>query len=150
MVLLNHILGGYFGSRLMKNIREEKGLTYGINSSIHALKHDAFLLVGIDVNKENCTVALSEIKSEIKRLQEVGIDLGELETAKHHLLGSLQLETANPFSVLEKIKTIRLHNLNNNFYSILLEGIQVSNQDTLIRIAQTHLNENNFFELSVG
>ena len=150
MVLLNHILGGYFGSRLMKNIREEKGLTYGINSSIHALKHDAFLLVGTDVNKENCTVALSEIKSEIKRLQEVGIDLGELETAKHHLLGSLQLETANPFSVLEKIKTIRLHNLNNNFYSILLEGIQVSNQDTLIRIAQTHLNENNFFELSVG
>lgn len=150
LVLLNHILGGYFGSRLMKNIREEKGLTYGINSSIHALKHDAFLLVGTDVNKENCTVALSEIKSEIKRIQEVGIDLGELETAKHHLLGSLQLETANPFSVLEKIKTIRLHNLNNNFYSILLEGIQVSNQDTLIRIAQTHLNENNFFELSVG
>ncbi|MDZ7650666.1 MAG: pitrilysin family protein [Cytophagales bacterium] len=150
LVLLNHILGGYFGSRLMKNIREEKGLTYGINSSIHALKNDAFLLIGTDVNKENRTVALSEIKSEIMRLGEENIDRAELETAKHHLLGSLQLETANPFSVLEKIKTIRLHNLNSDFYSILFEGIQASNSDTLTRVAQANLNENSFCELSVG
>jgi zinc protease len=150
LVLLNHILGGYFGSRLMKNIREEKGLTYGINSSIHALKNDAFLLIGTDVNKENRSLAVSEIKSEIKRLQEEDIDLAEVETAKHHLLGSLQLETANPFSVLEKIKTIRLHDLNSDFYSILFKGIQVSNPDKLTRIAQAHLNENRFFELSVG
>lgn len=149
LVLLNHILGGYFGSRLMKNIREEKGLTYGINSSIHALKHDAFLLIGTDVNKENRTVAFSEIKSEIMGLQE-SIELAELETAKHHLLGSLQVETANPFSVLEKIKTIRLHNLDGDFYSALFKGIQTSSSDTLTRIAQTYLNEDSFFELSVG
>ncbi|MDZ7650604.1 MAG: insulinase family protein [Cytophagales bacterium] len=42
---MNHIFGGYFGSRLMKNIREDKGLTYGIYSSINNLKNDAYLVI---------------------------------------------------------------------------------------------------------
>lgn len=150
IVLLNHILGGYFGSRLMKNIREEKGLTYGIHSSINTLKNDAFFLIGTDVNKENRELALSEIKAEIRRLRENTIDTEELETAKNHLLGSLQLETANPFSVLEKIKTIRLNQLNSDFYSDLFDGIRVTNSEAIKSIAQSHLHEENLYQVSVG
>lgn len=150
IVLLNHILGGYFGSRLMKNIREEKGLTYGIHSSINTLKNDAFFLIGTDVNKENRELALSEIKAEIRRLRESTIETEELETAKNHLLGSLQLETANPFSVLEKIKTIRLNQLNSDFYSDLFDGIRITNSEAINRIAQLQLHEEKLFEVSVG
>lgn len=150
IVLLNHILGGYFGSRLMKNIREEKGLTYGIHSSINTLKKDAFFLIGTDVNKENRELAILEIKEEIRRLRENTIHTEELETAKNHLLGSLQLETANPFSVLEKIKTIRLNQLNSDFYSDLFDGIQITNSEAIKSIAQSHLHEESLFEVSVG
>jgi len=150
LVLLNHILGGYFGSRLMKNIREEKGLTYGIHSSISTLKNDAFFLIGTDVNKENRELALSEIKSEIRRLRKNPIEPEELETAKNHLLGSLQLETANPFSVVEKIKAIRLNQLNSDFYSSLFDSIRSADSIVMNRIAQLHLNEDSLFEMSVG
>lgn len=150
LILLNHILGGYFGSRLMKNIREEKGLTYGIHSSINTLKNDAFFLIGTDVNKENRELALSEIKAEVRKLRENIIETDELETAKNHLLGSLQLETANPFSVVEKIKTIRLNELIDDFYSSLFDAIRITNSETIKSIAQSHLHENDLFEVSVG
>ena len=62
LLFLNHILGGYFGSRLMKNIREEKGLTYGIQSSINSLMNESFMVIGADVNKENESLIFREIE----------------------------------------------------------------------------------------
>ncbi len=97
LLLFNHILGGYFGSRLMKNIREEKGLTYGIYSSINPFAHESFFVIGADVNKENRDLALDEIRKEIKRMRTEAVDASELEIARNHFLGSLQSEVANPF-----------------------------------------------------
>lgn len=150
LVLLNHILGGYFGSRLMKNIREEKGLTYGIHSSLNTLKNDALFLIGTDVNRETQDIVFSEIKSEINRLIEEPVDWTELEITKNHLLGSLQLETANPFSILEKIKAIRLNQLDPEFYSTLFTNILTTDAATLKRVAQSHLQTESLFEVSVG
>jgi len=150
LVLLNHILGGYFGSRLMKNIREEKGLTYGIHSSLNTLKNDALFLIGTDVNRETQDIAFAEIKSEINKLIEEPVERTELEITKNHLLGSLQLETANPFSILEKIKAIRLNQLNPNFYSTLFTDILTTDAATLKRVAQSHLQTVSLFEVSAG
>ncbi|MBL7872329.1 MAG: insulinase family protein [Cyclobacteriaceae bacterium] len=149
-VLLNHILGGYFGSRLMKNIREEKGLTYGIHSSINALKNDALFIISTDVNKENQKLAISEIKAEIIKLQENLVGLNELEITKNHLLGSIQLETANPFSIAEKIKTIRLNQLKPDFYSTLYNNIMSSNSEMIQHVAKSYLDVESLFEASVG
>ncbi len=150
LILLNHILGGYFGSRLMKNIREEKGLTYGIHSSVNALRNDALFIIGTDVNKENLKLAMSEIKAEIIKLQETNVELSELEITKNHLLGSLQLEAANPFSIVEKIKTIRLNQLNPNFYNSLFNDIVSSDAEMIRRVAQSYLDAETLFEVSVG
>jgi predicted Zn-dependent peptidase len=149
-VLLNHVLGGYFGSRLMKNIREEKGLTYGIHSSINALKNDTLFLIGTDVNRENQKLAISEIKAEIIKLQENFIELAELEITKNHLLGSLQLETANPFSIVEKIKAIRLNQLKPDFYNTLFNNIASSDAEMIRHVAQSYLDVETLFEVSVG
>lgn len=149
ITLLNHLLGGYFGSRLMKNIREEKGLTYGIHSSISTLKHDAFFVIGTDVNKENRKSALEEIKKEISSLCEKPLDSTELELGRNHLLGSLQLETANPFAVMEKIKTIRLNQLSTDFYSRLFATLQETESIALQEAAQKYLGDQ-LFEVSVG
>lgn len=149
LVLLNHIFGGYFGSRLMKNIREEKGLTYGIYSSINNLRYDAFLVIAADVNRINKDIAISEIKNEFNLLSSNLIGAQELQTAKNHLLGSLQLEIANPFSVIEKIKTIHLYELDEDYYNNLFLDILDLNEFILQDAANQHLRDG-FIEVTVG
>ncbi|MBX2943716.1 MAG: insulinase family protein, partial [Cyclobacteriaceae bacterium] len=122
ILIINHYLGGYFGSRLMKNIREEKGLTYGISSSVNSFKNGSILLIGTDVNKENRLLAISEIVKEIDLLQS-SIDSEELELAKRHFIGSLQGEMASPLSILGKVKNLELHQLPSNYYQVLIDKI---------------------------
>jgi len=150
VVFLNHILGGYFGSRLMKNIREEKGLSYGISSSIQALKHDCFMAIGADVNKENRMLATKEIKLELDKLCNDKIKHEEIETARYHFIGSLQSELSTPFAHAEKIKTILLHNLPVNFYQRMIERINTITDADLVNIAQKHFTADSFTEVAVG
>lgn len=150
LLLLNHILGGYFGSRLMKNIREEKGLTYGIYSSVNPFKNDCLFSIGADVGKEKTDLALSEIKSELQKLTSKLIAAEELDTAKNHFMGSLQLEIASPFSALDKIKNLRLNNLASDYYQKLFDSIRSATPTTLQSIANNYLLTDNLFEISVG
>jgi predicted Zn-dependent peptidase len=150
LLLLNHILGGYFGSRLMKNIREEKGLTYGIYSSINPFKEDCLFSIGADVGKEKRDLAITEIKRELNRLIQDLISYEELTTAKNHFLGSLQLEVANPFSCLDKIKSTRLNGLGGDYYNRLLSVINSSNVNTLQSIAVKYLTPSDMHVVAVG
>ena len=150
MLLLNHILGGYFGSRLMKNIREEKGLTYGIHSSINSLQRDGFFMIGADVNKENKDLAFQEINREMFRLREEEIGEEELAIAANHFLGALQLEVANPFSVTEKVKNIHLNQLPSDYYQIIFDKVSTATPQQLTAIATTHFAAENLYKVSVG
>ena len=150
LLLLNHILGGYFGSRLMKNIREEKGLTYGIYSTISPFKHDCMFSIGADVNKNNIELTVNEIKKELASLTRDLIPEEELEVAKNHLLGSFQLEVANPFSTLDKIKSIRLNQLNENYYHNLFSSLKLASPVNLQAVAQKYFDPENLIEVSVG
>jgi zinc protease len=149
-VFLNHILGGYFGSRLMKNIREEKGLSYGISSSLHALKHDSYLMIGADVNRENMTLTFEEIGKELKRLRTEPIDAEELETARNHFTGSLQSEITTSFAHADKIKTILLYNLPGEHYQNMIRRIDAITADDLLHTASTYFKEDSFIEVAVG
>lgn len=149
-LLLNHILGGYFGSRLMKNIREEKGLTYGIYSSLSPNLHHSSFSIGADVNIDKCDETLREIGNELTRLKDELISEEELLVAKNHFLGSLQLEVSNPFSVTEKLKTIHLFDLPSDFYANLFDRIGKTNAKDLKQLAQKHFVLEDFFTVQVG
>ncbi len=123
-VMFNHILGGFFGSRLMKNIREEKGLTYGIYSSMNHLLRDSFWVIGAEVNQQNAGRAIEEIKHEIKVLQDELVSEQELEIARNYFIGSWQSENSTLFSVAEKVKNTHLYGLSDNYYTSLMEHIQ--------------------------
>jgi predicted Zn-dependent peptidase len=150
LLLFNHILGGYFGSRLMKNIREEKGLTYGIYSSINPFRHDSFFVIGADVNKENRDLALDEIRKEIKRMRTELVDAEELEIARNHFLGSLQSEVANPFSVTDKIKNIHLNGLPKDYYPKLFRRINSMTSKDLTSVGEQYVHEDMMFVATVG
>ncbi|MCX8491210.1 MAG: insulinase family protein [Cyclobacteriaceae bacterium] len=150
LLLANHILGGYFGSRLMKNIREEKGLTYGIHSSVNSYLNSGVFSISTETNKDKSEQAISEIEKEVKKLLTVRVEKAELETAKNHFLGNLQLEISNPFAVTEKLKNIRLNKLATFYYQDLYKAINATTDKELLRITNEHLIPTSFYFVLVG
>lgn len=150
LLMLNHVFGGFFGSRLMKNIREEKGLTYGIYSSMVTLKHDGYLSIGADVNDENREIVIEEIRAELKSLQAQPINSNELITARNHFIGSLQAEITTPFAHADKIKNIILYKLPDNFYQSLINKIESLNSKDLLHTAHRYFDDSEFHVVSVG
>ena len=150
LLFVSHILGGYFGSRLMKNIREEKGLTYGISASVHAQKHASFLAIGADVNKENVDLTFEEIRKELKILRTQSISSGELETTRNHFIGSLQSEITTPFAHADKIKTIQLFGLQPDHYQKMIRRIDSITATEIAETAEKYLMEDSFVQVAVG
>ncbi|MFN7260505.1 MAG: M16 family metallopeptidase [Cyclobacteriaceae bacterium] len=150
LLLANHILGGYFGSRLMKNIREEKGLTYGIHSSVTSYLNSGVFSISTETNKNKADQTISEIEKEIEKLLSVPVDKTELGTAKNHFLGNLQLEVSNPFAITEKLKNIRLNKLPVRYYQDLYRAINATTDRELLRITNGHLSPAGFHLVSVG
>jgi zinc protease len=150
VLLVSYLLGGFFGSRLMKNIREEKGLTYGISSSVNTFKNDSLLVIGADVNKDNVSLAVSEIKKELKRIGEELVEAQELLLAKNHFIGSLQTDMANLFAVEEKIKNIHLNNLPEDYYQKLLARVDSITAMQILSISQKYFGVETLFEVVAG
>ncbi len=150
VLFLNHILGGYFSSRLMKNIREDKGLSYGISSSLHALKNDSYLVIGADVNRENLNLTFEEIRKELKQLRTEKIEEEELNLARNHFIGSLQLEITTSFAHADKIKNIILFNLSSQHYQNMINRVEAITAENLIEIANQYFSEDTFVEVAVG
>ncbi len=122
--ILNEILGGYFGSRLMQNIREEKGYTYGIHSSIVTLQEGGYFVIGTDVKREFTKNTIEEIEKELQLLIDVAVSENELETVKSFMLGSFVGDIQTPFSIADKYKTIFFHGLGYDYYDRFFARIQ--------------------------
>ncbi|MEM6841895.1 MAG: pitrilysin family protein [Bacteroidota bacterium] len=150
MRVLNTVLGGYFGSRLMKNIREEKGLTYGIYSSVVNLQEAGYLVIGTDVKKEHTQAALTEIYREIATLRDRPIDSNELNTVKNYMAGRLLTSVDTPFALAEKFKSIYLYNLNYAYFQEYLKVLHEAQAGPIQALAQRYFREENWFEVVVG
>jgi predicted Zn-dependent peptidase len=141
-LLANHILGGYFGSRLMKNIREEKGLTYGIYSGVQHMQLASMLTIGADVNKENLDAAISAIQDELNAL--VNIDADELNTARNHFIGSLQNDVNTIFAATDKIRTLYLNNLPADYYRDLILKLDGMSLEDIKKAAEKYFRPQDF------
>ncbi len=144
----NHLLGGFFGSRLMKNIREDKGLTYGINSGLVQLKHASYWMIGAEVNARLVDQAIAEIRKEVEALAGFN-DEDELETAKTHLMGSFQSEINSPFQLVEKFKNIWLHGLGYDYYDRYFTTIEEFDGEKLRNTASKYLSTTDWTEVVV-
>jgi predicted Zn-dependent peptidase len=138
--LLVNVFGGYFGSRLMRNIREDKGLTYGIYSSVAPRELGANLIIGTDVKGESADFAVSEIEMEMRRLQEELIPAEELETVKNYLLGKFANELSTVFEQCDKYKTLVFMNLSSGYYTEFVQQTEAADAETLRELAREYLN----------
>ena len=150
MLLLNEILGGYFGSRLMKNIREEKGLTYGISSNLALFGQAGYFVIGTDVKREFTQQTIDEIHKEIKILQTELISGSELEVVKNYMVGSFAGSLNTPFDIIDRYKVIFSENLPLNFYRNYIPNIGQISDIMLLEAANKYLDINSLFEIVVG
>lgn len=139
LLLVNHLLGGFFGSRLMKNIREKKGLTYGIHASVQPYRHDSLWSISADVNKVNLEIARAEIQNEMQELADAEVSDAELQVCKNHFLGALVADVGTPFSVMEKMRTVFLHGLPQNHYQHLFDTIRQIDRARFREVARRYL-----------
>jgi zinc protease len=150
MLVTNELLGGYFGSRLMKNIREEKGFTYGISSNMPSFRRDGYFLIGTDVNKENTQQTLDEIQKEIRILQTEPVPQEELETVKNFMAGEFVGSLNTPFEIADRFKVILLDGMPADFLTTYIERLRSVTQEDIMSTASKYLAEGSLREVVVG
>ena len=150
MQILNTILGGYFGSRLMSNIREDKGYTYGIGSGVASLLHDGFFYISTEVGVDVTAATLTEIYKEIEILQQNKVAEDELNLVKNYLLGTFLRSVDGPFAMSDKFTSIKDYGLTNEFYKAYVNYIKQAKAEDLTLLAQKYLNKKDLSELVVG
>lgn len=149
-LLLNEVFGGYFGSRLMQNIREDKGLTYGIYSHLVSLKNNAYFVISSDVKKEKLQLAIDEIHKEIERLKTEPVGANELQQVKNYLKGSIRNTLTTPFAVTDKLKNLHLYDLGVDFYDRLFDEIDETASELLLDLANNLLFKDRLSQIVVG
>ena len=150
MKVLNTLLGGYFGSRLMTNLREDKGYTYGIGSAIVPLLHSGYFFISCEVGGEVTRDALTQIEVELNRLCDETISEQELKLVRNYMLGSFLRGNDGPFALADSYREIMEEGLGNEFHYSMLEVIQTITPSQLQALACKYLGPSEMHQLVVG
>jgi predicted Zn-dependent peptidase len=148
--ILDSILGGYFGSRLMKNIREDKGYTYGISSSLSSLDLTGYKVISTEVGQKNSQKAIDEIYREIRLLQQIPVGKEEMTVVRNYMSGGMLRMFDGPFALAESFRSAWEFDLDNRYYYRLAEKIKSIDQDEITELARTYYNIDDLYEVTVG
>lgn len=147
---LSVILGGYFGSRLMSNIREDKGLTYGIGAMCVAQEESGYFGISTEVKGDSAKIALTEIYKEIKRLREELISNDELALVKNYIMGQVLKSADGPFAQASLLKNMHIQSADFSYYYSYEKFLNSLNAISLRELANTYLKEEELCEVVVG
>lgn len=150
LFVLNTLYGGYFGSRLMSNIREEKGYTYGIYSSLASYPHDSFIEISADVGKEVRTQAMEEIGREMDILRREPVDAEELEIVKNYLEGKLLRSTDGPYKMGDALKNLMATGQDETYFREFIKALHTITPEDLLETAKTYFDFERLYKISVG
>ncbi len=148
--VVNTILGGYFGSRLMANIREDKGYTYGIGSGLSSFVNAGYFYISTEVGADVTTKALDEIYKEVKKLREEPVGADELETVKNYILGQFLRSVDGPFTLAEKFKAIKDFDLGYDYYEKYFKSVKAVTTNEIMELANKYLQEKDLIECVAG
>ena len=149
MVVLNALFGGYFGSRLMSNIREEKGYTYGIYSSLSPEVSGGSLVIQTETGTAVAEDAVKEVYKEMDLLRNELVDEEELLLVKNYLLGGILGDLDGPFSIMRRWKSLILNGFDVNYFYNNVQLYKTITPDTLQQLAQKYLVPSEFYEVVV-
>lgn len=150
MYVLNTILGGYFGSRLMTNIREDKGYTYNIYSSLDMMNADGYFYVSTEVGNDFVTATIQEIYLELEKLRETLISPEEIEMVRSFLMGHLLTQLDGAFNIAELIRSYTVKGVSLSSFEELVRTIKTIQPEALRDLARKYFQQKDLFELIVG
>ncbi len=148
-MVLNNILGGFFGSRLMSNIREEKGYTYGIYSHFKNYRDESEWLIATEVGRTVSEATIKEIYFEMEKLTREPVPDDELYLVRNQLMGGLLSRLDGPFEIMARWKSYILNNLDAQFFYDSIETIKTISAPELQELARTYFKPDSFYELTV-
>jgi len=149
VMVLNNIFGGYFGSRLMSNIREDKGYTYGIHSFLRDHIQQSGWLISTEAGKDVCEAAITEVYKEMKRLQDEPVGEDEMQLVRNYMMGSILGDLDGPFHIIARWKNYILNELDGNYFYHAINTIRTVSPEELQQLAKKYLNPDEFYELVV-
>ncbi len=149
VMVLNTLFGGFFGSRLMSNIREEKGYTYGIYSYIQNHVQESAWVISTEAGKDVSEATIEEVYKEMRILREEKIGDEELLLVRNYMIGGILGELDGPFQIMAKWKNIILNDMDENYFYDSVHEIKSVNADQLMELANKYLRPENFWELVV-
>lgn len=150
VLVLNTLFGGFFGSRLMQNIREQKGLTYGIHSSLLKPGKQYQWLVSSDVKAENKSQVIDEIKREMQALRETPVRIDELSKVQQYLCGNIKMGFDGIFSMAARVRELQIHGRDYAFMDKALTEIRAVTPEEIQGLAYNFLEPDSFYISSAG
>ncbi|MDT8325377.1 MAG: pitrilysin family protein, partial [Bacteroidota bacterium] len=134
--LLNMLFGGYFGSRLNLNLREDKGYTYGAHARFDARRYAGPFTAGAEVRNEVTDAAITEILVEMERVRTDLVGTEELDNVKNYVTGSFPLQIETPMQVAQRIMNIEIYGLEKSYYNSFNSRILALTAEDIRRAAQ--------------
>ncbi|MGH2645595.1 MAG: M16 family metallopeptidase, partial [Chitinophagaceae bacterium] len=149
MQVLNTVLGGYFGSRLMSNIREEKGYTYGIFSALYAYNKGGLFGILTEAGREVTEATVTEAYKEMQRLCDDLIPEEELGLVRNYMAGGILGDLDGSFKVIRRWKNLILSGRNEDYFYNAIDIIKTISAKELQELAQKYFVKDDFYELVV-
>ena len=151
MTVINTILGGYFGSRLMKNIREDKGYTYGVGSYVGTFRDSGFFIIATDVGTDYTEKTLEEIRNEMERLRKEPVSKEEIVHVQRYLSGDILRSFNGPFAIADNIiSLLNFNNLDYDFYQRVLDAIRNITPERIMELSNKWLSPEKMVECVAG
>ncbi len=148
--ITNALFGGYFGSRLMQNIRQEKGYTYGVFSNIISLKRSGFFFISTQVGADVRKSALEEIYREIRELRNRPATESEMESLRNYLGGSFLRSFDGPVAQSERFRELLIFGLDYSHFDDYLKTLKTITPEAIMETAADYLNEDGMMEVVAG
>jgi zinc protease len=147
--MLNSLFGGFFGSRLMTNIREDKGYTYGIHSYIQNHIQQTAWLISTEAGRDVCEAAIKEVYHEMQILRDEPVDEEELLLVRNYMMGSILGDLDGPFQIIARWKNIILNDLDEKYFYDSINTIKTITSEELKQLSEKYLQPDEFYELVV-
>ena len=149
VMVLNNIFGGYFGSRLMSNIREEKGYTYGIYSYLQNHVQYSAWVISTEAGKDVCDATIAEVYKEMQALRDEPVDNEELQLVRNYMMGTILGDLDGPFQIIARWKNYILNGLDGNYFYESINTIKNITAGDLQQLADKYLKPEEYYELVV-
>lgn len=144
------LFGGYFGSRLMSNIREEKGYTYGIAAGLVNYPGIGVLGISTEAANEYIEPIIIEVFKEMERLRSEKVSDKELDMVRNYMLGDMCRSYESAFSLSDAWIFIETTGLDHGFFERSLEAIREVSADEILTLAQTYFCKENLIAVVAG